>query len=274
MPSQNHSALLFSCFSIFCLLPSCTGFKTAEELHEIRKRPLQAVQGLKVNPPRIEEGAYQAPSGVDVSMAEGIGTQTYIMSGGDNILGTVVGGVVRGIAAGQQGDFESRQQQHFAAIKSLVESEAPAAVQEAVQRRLKPTVLGPRLNQKPYDSALYTDIRKLGLVRVGVSPSGEVLLAPMIWLKISTLCFEVLSEGQWVKGNPERTYTGEIRPVAAGNWYFQHTSYVGNGPGHVLTDYLTKPGLLKTEFLKTTEEALINLPESVARRFDANNVGE
>jgi hypothetical protein len=122
------------------------------------------------------------------------------------------------------------------------------------------------LGKKPTDSLLTITIQKFGLVRVGVSASEEVLLAPELRIQVATTCLETESGGVWRKHDPEQPPTGPTRRVAAGCWNYNHQPYVGTR-GHSLSAYLRQPGLLKAELTKTAEEALATLPEKVATRF-------
>lgn len=225
------------------------------------------IQGMKVNPIKVLPDAYRPPVGSEADVTHGWGDRAGYLIGENRLIGAASGYAVRGIAQGQQNDFDERNRDALASIQTSMQREVPVAVHGAILATLKTTALGPRLDKKPFDSTLYVDLESFGLIRIGLSKSGEVLLAPQITFRIQTTSGQVLVNGAWVNmdaTNGTRDFS-KVRLNKAGFWT---CSRLATGTiGHTLREYATNTALLRTELNNTVTSSLQNVPRQVAQQF-------
>lgn len=141
------------------------------------------IGNVNLVPCRLSPKAYQKPVGTDTGTADYVGSRIYMASGGDNVVGLVTGMVSRGIARGQQNDFEEKNRDYFTGLEQFFTSGFAGDLGTQLSQALDRTSFRTRRTE-PYGALLYADIQECGFSRAGVNAADEVLLTPAVKLNV------------------------------------------------------------------------------------------
>ena len=139
---------------------------------------------IELFPTRFSAEAWQGINATDTHVADRIYTDAMVFSAGDNVVGAIGSNISRGIARGQQRDFDERNADHLGTLRAaLTGDQLRQELDKTVRAALAQTPLGAKLSP-PYQSKMFVNIEKCGYQRVGLNAQDEVLLTPYVMVNI------------------------------------------------------------------------------------------
>ena len=223
---MTHRALLVIAATASALLGTgCVGpaYTNAKVLTAAEQA---ALGNTELSPAVVFPTAWQGVDATDTAVAGSIYTNAMVASGGDNLIGAIGGSITRGIARGQQRDFEERNVGVVPLLQaSATSSQLLQQVDQAVRTALENTPLRSRL-QPPYQAKMHVSIFRCGYSRVTLNAQQEVLLVPYLTVRVG-----------WMAQNPPRSL------------YIQHIQrWAGKDHHHTAREFATQPALRDAAF--------------------------